>query len=43
MSRCHAHEWEVNLSQKFLKDRAENGKGPLGCYIMWNSVLKRLG
>ena len=29
--------------KKILKDRVENEKGPLGCYIIWNSVLERLG
>ena len=30
-------------SNCFQKDRVENEKGPLGCYIIWNSVLERLG
>ena len=43
MSGCHTRKWEVNLKKKIQKDQAENEKGPLGCYIIWNSVLKRLG
>ena len=32
-----------NNNNKIQKDLAENEKGPLGCYTIWNSVLERLG